>query len=57
MLSRWSLEVTTTDHLVIVIVVEELTSRMMSCRHLHLLALRFLSNGHRKSTCVKVALE
>ena len=58
LLIRWSLEVTTINHhLVIVLVVKELTSWSLSSHHMHLLALRFLSNGDRKCTCGKMALE
>ena len=58
LLSRRSLEVTAIDHhLVIVLVVEELTIWSVSSSHLYLLALRLLSNGDRKRTVGKVALE
>ena len=54
-LGRWLLEVTSSaHHLVIVLVVEELTSLRLSIRHLHLLALRLLSDGHRERARGKV---
>ena len=55
---RRLLEVTiSAHHLVIVLVVEELTSLRLSVRHLtHLLALGLLSDGHREGTRRKVVV-
>ena len=51
-------EVTTIDHhLVVVLVVEKLTIWSVTSCHLYLLALRLLSNGDRKRTVGKMALE